>query len=210
MIALQHFQAGGWAMWIILLWLLAAVFVFLRRALYLFAAHQEVSVFTAAIMKLVEVGDWDRAIRLSGAARTPLGRITQHGLTKAQLGARAFQAGMDEQALRELPALRKHTDFMALLANLAMLSGLFGTIVGLIKSFGVVGGEGVDLDRKARVLAEGIAEAMNCTAFGLLTAIVALLGFALLSHWTRRIEEDIDAETVKLLNAVVLRSGGLF
>jgi biopolymer transport protein ExbB len=204
----QHFQDGGWAMWLILVWLVAAAVVFLQRTIYLFAAHQEVSVFTAAITKLVEVGDWDRAIRLCGAAKTPLGRITQHGLSKASLGARAFQAGMDEQALRELPALRKNTDYMALFANLAMLSGLFGTIIGLIRSFGAVGGESVDPSEKARILAEGISEAMNCTAFGILTAILALLGFALLSRWSQTIEEDIDSETVKLLNAVVRRSGG--
>lgn len=208
MIAWQHFQAGGWAMWIILVWLSAAVVVFIQRSIYLFAAHQEVSVFTATITKLIESGDWDRAIRLCGAAKTPLGRITRHGLSKAKLGAQAFQAGMDEQALRELPALRRHTDYLALFANLAMLSGLFGTIVGLIKSFGVVGGESIELEKKARVLAEGIAEAMNCTAFGLLTAILALLGFALLTQWTRTIEDDIEAETVKILNAVVQRSGG--
>src|SRR5262245_48834330 len=124
MIAWQHFQAGGWAMWLILVWLAAAAYVFLQRAIYLFGSHQEAGVFTAAITKLVEVGDWDRAIRLSGAAKTPLGRITQQGLMQASEGARAFQAGMDEAALRELPALRRHIDFMALFANLAMLSGL--------------------------------------------------------------------------------------
>lgn len=208
MIAWHHFQAGGWAMWLILLWLVAALVVFVQRGIYLFGAHQEAGVFTAAITKLVEVGDWERAIRLSGAAKTPLGRITQHGLMQAGGGARAFQAGMDEAALRELPALRRHIDFMALFANLAMLSGLFGTIVGLIKSFGIVGGEGTDLAKKSRVLAEGIAEAMNCTAFGLLTAIAALLGYALLSQWSRAIEETIDLETVKILNAVVRRQQG--
>ena len=90
--------------------LVAALGVFVQRGVYLFGAHQEAGVFTAAITKLVEVGDWERAIRLSGAAKTPLGRITQQGLMQAAGGARAFQAGMDEAALRELPALRRHID----------------------------------------------------------------------------------------------------
>ncbi|HVY32467.1 MAG TPA: hypothetical protein VHB79_38280 [Polyangiaceae bacterium] len=33
----------------------------------------------------------------------------------------------------------------------------------MIKAFGAVGGEGVDPSQKARILAEGISEAMNCT-----------------------------------------------
>ena len=196
-------------MWLIVVWLGAAAVVFVQRTVYLFGAHQEVGVFTAAITKLVEVGDWERAVKLSGAARTPLGRITEQGLLRAAAGPRAFQQGLDEAALRELPALRRGIDFMALFANLAMLSGLFGTIVGLIKSFAVVGGEGVDLGVKSRVLAEGIAEAMNCTAFGLLTAIFALIGFALLTQWAGAIEEAIELETTRIFNAVVRRHGGL-
>lgn len=195
-------------MWLILVWFVAALVVFIHRGAYLFGAHQEASIFTAAITKLVDVEDWERAAKVSGAARTPLGRITQQGMLRAAEGAWALQAGMDEAALRELPALRRGIPYMALFANLAMLSGLFGTIVGLIHSFGVVGGEGLDLERKSRALAEGIAEAMNCTAFGLLTAILALVGFALLSHWSRAIEETIEVETVKILNAVLRRRQG--
>ena len=42
-----------------------------------------------------------------------------------------------------------------------------GALPALVKAFGAVGGENVDPSQKARVLAEGIAEAMNCTAVGL-------------------------------------------
>lgn len=202
----QHFDAGGWAMWPILSWLCLSVVVFLERALYLFGAHQEVSVFTAAVTKHVEVGDWDRAVRLSDAAKTPLGRITREGLSRAEAGPQAFQAGMDEAALRELPALRRRIDFLALFANLAMLSGLFGTIVGLIKSFGSMG-SGSDLSDKSRVLAEGIAQAMNCTAFGLLTAILSLIGFVVLGSWARALEDTVESGTAAVLNAVLSRHG---
>jgi biopolymer transport protein ExbB len=88
-------------------------------------------------------------------------------------------------------------------SNLAMLSGLFGTIVGLIKAFGAVGGESVDPSQKARILAEGISEAMNCTAFGLLSAIVALIGFSVLNGKTQGLEDDINEASVQVLNLVV-------
>jgi biopolymer transport protein ExbB/TolQ len=97
-------------------------------------------------------------------------------------------------------------EYLALYANLAMLCGLFGTIVGLIKSFGSVGAESVDPSQKARILADGISEAMNCTAFGLLTAIVAVVGYAILGNWAQRIEDNIHAATVKISNAVLRRT----
>ena len=50
---------------------------------------------------------------------------------------------------------------------LAVVFGAFGTVIGLVKAVGAVGGESVDPSLKARILAEGISEAMNCTAFAL-------------------------------------------
>lgn len=67
---------------------------------------------------------------------------------------------------------------LAAAVGVAALVGGGGTLVGLVKAFGAVGGESVDPSQKARMLAEGISEAMNCTALGLLTwlpAVVALL-----------------------------------
>ena len=89
-----------------------------------------------------------------------------------------------------------------LFANLSMLCGLFGTIIGLIKAFGVVGGPSVEHSEKARILAEGISEAMNCTAFGLLSAIISLIGFFILSNWVQTLEDDIHAQTVRVYNAL--------
>jgi hypothetical protein len=58
-------------------------------------------------------------------------------------------------------------------------SGALGTLLGLVRAFGAIGGESVDPSQKARILAEGISEAMNCTAFSLVvwvpSAITALV-----------------------------------
>ena len=113
------------------------------------------------------------------------------------------QAAMDEAALREIPRIAKRTGYLALLANLSMLSGLLGTVSGLIVSFGAVSGESVDPSQKARILAEGISEAMNCTAFGLIVAIIGLVGYAVLNGKTQTLEDDINEASVQVLNLVV-------
>lgn len=79
------------------------------------------------------------------------------------------------------PEERKQRSKMTLYAFVVSLllfgAGVLGTIVGLIKAFGAVGGESVDPSQKARILAEGISEAMRCTAYGVTAALVAVLGF---------------------------------
>ena len=76
-------------------------------------------------------------------------------------------------------------------------------MTGLIESFGAVSGESVDPAQKGRILAAGISEAMNCTAFGLIVAILGLIGFALLNGKTQQIVDDINEATVQVLNLVV-------
>jgi biopolymer transport protein ExbB/TolQ len=82
-----------------------------------------------------------------------------------------------------------------------MLCGLLGTVTGLIVAFGAVAN--ADASSKATMLAKGISEAMNCTAFGLIAAILALIGFAVLNGKTQALEDDINEASVQVLNLVV-------
>jgi len=190
-------------MWIILFWLVCSIAVIAERAVYLYGASINKDVFLATMQKCILAGDVAKAVKMCSAANAPLARIVQAGLVKVNRPDEEVQAAMDEMALKEVPRITKRTGYLALFANLAMLSGLFGTIVGLIKAFGAVGGESIDPSQKARILAEGISEAMNCTAFGLLAAITALVGFAFLNGKTQTLEDDINESSVQVLNLVV-------
>src|SRR5882724_5247153 len=199
----KHYKEGGWGMWVILLWSICTIGIIIERALYLYGASINKDVFLATMQKCILAGDVAKAVKMCSAANAPLARIVQAGLVKVNRPDEEVQAAMDEAALREMPRINKRTGYLALFANLAMLCGLFGTIVGLIKAFGAVGGESVDPSQKARILAEGISEAMNCTAFGLLSAITALMGFSVLNGKTQGLEDDINEASVQVLNLVV-------
>jgi biopolymer transport protein ExbB len=153
------------------------------------------------MQKCILAGDIGRAIKLCSAANAPLARIVKAGLMKVNRPDAEVQAAMDESALMELPLIEHRTPYLALLANLAMLSGLLGTVTGLIEAFGAVAN--ADASSKATMLAAGISEAMNCTAFGLFAAIVALLGFAVLNGKTQGLLDDINGATVQVVNLVV-------
>ena len=177
----HHFEEGGWGMYPILFWQIIAIGIIIERAIYLYRSSINRDVFLATMQKCILAGDIAKAVKMCSAANAPLARIVQAGLLKVNRPDEEVQAAMDEAALQQMPQVNKMVGFLALFANLAMLSGLFGTIIGLIKAFGAVGGESVDPSQKARMLAEGISEAMVCTAFGLVSAITALMGFAFLT-----------------------------
>ena len=197
----HHFEEGGWAMYIILFWLIIAIAIIIERSVYLYKSSINKDVFLATMQKCILAGDIGRAIKLCSAANAPLARIVKAGLMKVNRPDSEVQSAMDETALVELPKIETRTGYLALLANLAMLSGLFGTVIGLIGAFGAVAG--ADASSKATMLAKGISEAMNCTAFGLLAAITALIGFAGLNGKTQGMLDDINGATVQVMNLVV-------
>lgn len=196
-------EGGVLMMSIILMWSIFAIGIIIERALYLYGSSINKDVFLATMQKCILAGDVAKAVKMCSAANAPLARIVQAGLVKVNRPDEEVQAAMDEAALREIPKISKRTGYLALLANLAMLTGLLGTVTGLIISFGAVSGESVDPAQKARILAEGISEAMHCTWFGLFVAIIALIGFAVLNGKTQQLEDDINEASVQVLNLVV-------
>jgi biopolymer transport protein ExbB/TolQ len=191
------------AMWVILLWLVIAVGLIIERTVGLYQASINKENFLATMQKCILAGDVGRAIKLCSAANAPLARIVKAGLMKVNRPDAEVQSAMDETALRELPKIEARTGYLALLANLAMLTGLLGTVYGLIVAFDAVGSAGIPESEKAEYLARGISLAMNCTLFGLFSAIIALIGFAMLNGKTQRLIDDINAASVQVLNLVV-------
>jgi len=197
----NHFEEGGWGMYPILFFLVLALGVIIERAIYLYKSSINREVFLATMQKCILAGDIGRAIKLCSAANAPLARIVKAGLMKVNRPDAEVQAAMDEAALHELPLIEHRTPLLALFANLAMLCGLLGTVSGLIVAFAAVAN--ADAASKATMLAKGISEAMNCTAFGLISAIIALIGFAIHNTKTQKLLDDINAATVQVVNLVV-------
>ncbi len=100
-----------------------------------------------------------------------------------------------------MPNLVQRTHYLAMLANVATLLGLLGTIVGLIQAFTAVAE--ADPAEKADLLSASISVAMNTTAFGLMAAIPLLLTHSYLVTKTARLVDDLEKAAVKSINLMV-------
>jgi len=99
-----------------------------------------------------------------------------------------------------LPRLEKGTPYLSTLANVSTLLGLLGTIIGLIHAFGAVAS--ADPSEKANLLSKAVSEAMNCTAFGLVTAIPMLIVFTVLQSKTGQVVGSLEAAAMKYMNII--------
>lgn len=199
----QHFNEGGLFMWPILVLGLIAIVIVVERANTLFMkATNRKEEFTREMRKLILSGNFVKAVKMANSIDSPLARIVKAGLLQVRRNDEVIQSAMDEAALNEVPHLESRTGYLAMLSNVATLTGLLGTVVGLIHSFGAVAN--ADAAVKGTLLAAGISEAMNCTAFGLIVAIPSLLAYAVLQSRTQKCVDEINEGSVRIVNLILL------
>lgn len=155
-----------------------------------------------ALMK----GEFDRAREMTGKDDTVISRLVSIGLALQGTVRRRddIEKAMEESMMESIPQLQKRTHYLATFANLATLLGLLGTVSGLIHAFAAVAT--VNPAEKANLLSASISEAMNCTAFGLVTAVPLLFLHALLQTKTTELIDGIETASVKFLNTLAARA----
>jgi biopolymer transport protein ExbB len=199
----RRWKAGDWGMYPIAVCLIVAIAIIVERSMVLYGtATINKEAFIRGLKKHIFAGDLDKAINyVAGQKPTPLTNVMKAGLMNVPKGDEEVQAGLDEAALRETPKLEVRTGYLAMIGNAAMLFGLLGTVSGLIRCFEAV--SSVNPADRATILAAGISEAMNCTAFGLISALVALIMFSALMGRTQALINDVNETSVAVLNLIV-------
>lgn len=162
--------------------------------------------FFAQVKKLVTAGNIDRAIKLCDAGDYPMLALVKAGLTHANKGPDEIDAAMSEKIGELKPAVEKRIGSLWSLANIATLIGLLGTVFGLIHTFGAVAGQGLSAADKQRILANGIAEAMYNTAFGLGIAVTCMIAHLILHQRAKNIQHDLDATQERVFNLLVIQT----
>jgi biopolymer transport protein ExbB/TolQ len=199
---------GSFYMYIIALFGAISVAVAIERFYFIMVkSNVNADKFMAEIRKLVAGGNMDRAIALCDKGKDKalpyvVMRALKRAIESEALDFRAIQNAVDEATLEIIPKLQKRTSYLAMLANVATLTGLMGTIYGLIVSFTAVGSEGIPEAEKNRYLAAGISAAMQTTIWGLTVAIPTLIIYTYLVNQTTRIIDEMDEHLVKLINLI--------
>jgi biopolymer transport protein ExbB/TolQ len=153
------------------------------------------------ISRSVKDGRREEARSLCSNLNVPLMKILNKGLEAAAADVKDVQNAVDEAALEIIPSIDKRITYLAVLANVATLLGLLGTIQGLIQAFSAVAS--AEPSQKALLLAKGISVALYTTAFGLIVAIPLLILYSIFQSKGHKIIDEIDEFSVKLVNLLM-------
>lgn len=126
----------------------------------------------------------------------PLGRIMLAYEEHRQSDLETLQLRLDDAVLKELPKLESGLNVVKVLAAVAPLMGLLGTVIGMIVTFQAITLFGTG---DPRMMAGGISQALVTTVLGLIAAIPLLLLHAFAASSARRIGQVLEEQSVSLV-----------
>lgn len=183
-----------------------AVSIIVERSRALFQAYpiKDTQGFFDRITELVMGGKLGDAMAFCDRyPGKPVAKVVKQALMRAHQPESLIEHGLELAVGEATQHIQRRTSFLATIANVATLLGLFGTIAGLIASFEAVGH--ADPQQKATLLAAGISTAMNATMLGLGVAIPCMVAFSFLMNRTNRLIAEVDHSAVRTLDILKQR-----
>ncbi len=184
---------------------LAALAIIIDRVRVLFFEYAiKTDQFMKQVKSLVLNDQIEEAVTFCAAnEKAPLAHVVKGVLQRADRDDDGINQGLDIALAEIIPNLGKRLGYLAMLANVATLTGLLGTIHGLIMSFQAV--SSADPAQKQELLAQGISVAMNTTALGLTVAIPVMMAYAVLHSRQNRLLEEVSEHSAKVVDLLTTR-----
>ena len=198
----RAFCEGGFVMYLIAFVGIMVLFLIFERLVAFQKYNVSKDKLTKNVFRMILQGDVRQAVAFCDNQVTPLTNTIKQGLVQV-LNKRPdeeVQVAMDASVVKWTQKIEGYTQFLAIFGNVSVLTGLLGTIIGMLVSFGGVAE--ADAATKTAALARGIAEALNCTAFGLLVAIIAIVFYGLFQIRISHFISDLQETSMNLLNLV--------
>ena len=191
---------GGPVIWLILIAAATAAVVFVERALFCHRSQINSAEFLNGVRTVLKRENVVEAISICDATPGPVARLVKAAILNRDKGRERVREAVEEAGLVEVPRLEEKLNLLATIAQTAPLLGLFGTIIGFMDVFKVIGKEG--LYSNIELLSLGIWQALICAAAGIAVAIPAHAGYNYLVSRVNKIVLDMERAAAEIVNIV--------
>ena len=158
--------------------------------------------FSSETSRLVKIRSWDELMLTANSSITPLARVIESALhcrANDDLDKSAKEEELGLSGSNEIRKLEGHLKGLEMVANIAPLLGLLGTVLGMVKAFATLQQAGTQVDPS--LLAGGIWEALLTTIAGLSVAIPALAAHYILDGSIEKFRHKVEEVTTRILAA---------
>jgi len=196
---IEIFERGGIMMYPLILASVLALAIIIER----FFSLRKRKVIIPEIISVVEqfssFKDMELAKNICAKYSGPLSNLIKTGLENTDLERLEIKELIEDQGRQEVRHLEKGLTILETIAVISPLMGLLGTVLGMIKVFGVIKEQGIG---QAAALSGGISEALITTVTGLFVGIPVLIFFNYFSRKAENFVLDIEKYSIILIQKI--------
>jgi len=206
------FQAGGYAMWVLLACSIVSLSISVERVMAYRRARIEPGPFMARIRRALTDSDAKAALLLCEEQSGVLSSVVESGVSHYGRPEREVRDAVERQLVTESLGLDRWTGVVGTIGGLAVYIGLFGTVVGIIRAFGMlvqVSPEGTTVITSGITsVIPGIAEALVATATGLVVAVPSVAFYNYFMRQKELILTEADVAGSEIVTILSSAPGG--
>lgn len=197
----EWLEAGGILVWPILLIGAAGILLSLERIFSLGRIPTKTDKIMESLSDLLLKGNWQECRELCDKnIKIPACNVLKTGLEYAGATREILENALEEAVLKELPRLERFLSTLSVLAAIAPLIGLLGTVTGMIHTF-----QGITVfgTSDPRMMSGGISEALVTTQLGLAVAIPVMMAHHFFDRRVEKIIGDMEEKGTAFMTLVL-------
>lgn len=109
------------------------------------------------------------------------------------------------EGARQVSALNQQVVYLMDVGVLSPMLGLFGTVVGILRSFGSIAGDAAVVSMRATVLAGGVSQALMATAVGLVVGITSMFFYSYFRGRVQGLVSELETSASSLVALIGLK-----
>ncbi|MGE0083925.1 MAG: MotA/TolQ/ExbB proton channel family protein [Desulfococcaceae bacterium] len=196
----EQIPKGGFLVWPILAVFALGILIVMERIIFLLRKRTDADGLSSRIQTLAADGDWPQCKKICAQLPgKPVARVMAAGLEYCHMQRESMENALQEAILKEVPDMERFLSTLGMLAAIAPLLGLLGTVTGMIDTFHVITLHGTG---DPRMMSGGISEALVTTMLGLSVAIPIMLAHTLLNREVDKRIGQMEEKAVALVNII--------
>jgi biopolymer transport protein ExbB len=169
---IELFKSGGPVMYPLLACSVIVLSVIIERTIFWMRVDiQRSRPLVEEVLELCRNGDWDSVRQKTAGSNNSIITILISGILHRDF---SMAKAMEAAAADEIKRMRRYMGVLDTMITVAPLLGIFGTVIGIIVSFDMLGTAGIE---DPRAVTSGIAQALMTTAAGLGIAILSVFPY---------------------------------
>lgn len=189
---LDMIKAGGWAMWPLGLLSVATVGLAVYNGIALRKSNFIDEEVIESVENSINAGDFGTArehcVNNPGPVTNTVAHVIDETLKGENVNADSVEKAFEAASTRELTGPFVIVNYLSIIAAIAPMLGLLGTVSGMVKAFNAIAAQGMG---KPELLADNISEALITTATGMTIGIPAMFFFFFFKNRYGKIVSDI-------------------